>query len=563
MINSVFVLFAALVVFAFGYRFFSKFLAVWVFRSDATYSIPVPAAADSADPISSTRHMPLAQHIGSLAAAVTIIGSTLAVAWGWIPVFLWVTVGSVVAAGAYAMGSHWLARLRNSTALASQARDLAGRGAGALILTLLTALSVLVNAIMAIVVAEVLVTYPKSTIPFLMQAVIALGLGFLVRRHFFGTWTGTLIALAAVLLSLWLFREMPLDLVGQLQVQSIAGGVLILDARVAWIALVFIFAWYGARLPPWKLALPYGLLSTGLLTATLLILFVAVMVTHPTLSAPAFHMPGKAPGTIPWLFVTVTSGAIGGWHALVAGGIETRPLGDKSDARRLGYGGAIADATIALSAILIGSSAFHSQHAWAQTYGSWDNVNHLGQILRIYIGGFALFAHALGISGTLARSLGAMMLMCLSTTTLISGIRIQRRVLEEVVPAGTLPPTTITRILGLGALITAAMAAQASRGNAMDYWPMFGSAGMTVVAAFLALMVLALVRRRRPLVLALALLLLVVGVGIWILTLELLSTWSGSRWGLTAISLVLMLAMGAIIWQAGTVLYRSLPGRRG
>ncbi|MHB8551496.1 MAG: carbon starvation CstA family protein, partial [Acidiferrobacterales bacterium] len=104
MINSVFVLFAALVVFAFGYRFFSKFLAVWVFRSDATYSTPVPAAADSADPISSTRHMPLAQHIGSLAAAVTIIGSTLAVAWGWIPVFLWVTVGSVVAAGTYAMG---------------------------------------------------------------------------------------------------------------------------------------------------------------------------------------------------------------------------------------------------------------------------------------------------------------------------------------------------------------------------------------------------------------------------------------------------------------------------
>ena len=220
MINSVFVLVAALVVFAFGYRFFSKFLTVRVFRSVVDYSTPVPAAADRGDPISGARYMPFAQHIGSLASAVTIIGTTLAVAWGWIPVFLWVVVGSVVAAGTYAMGSLWLSRQHRGATPTSQARDLAGHSTGTLILALLAAFSVLVNAVMALAIAGVLVAYPASAIPFLLQGAIAFVFGLFVRRRpGFAIFPGTLIALAAALLALWLFRGMPLELVGRLQIQ--------------------------------------------------------------------------------------------------------------------------------------------------------------------------------------------------------------------------------------------------------------------------------------------------------------------------------------------------------
>ena len=563
MINSVFVLLAALVVFAFGYRFFSKFLAVRVFRSDADYSTPVAAATDRGDPTSSARYMPFAQHIGSLAAAVTIIGTTLAVAWGWIPVFLWVVVGSVVAAGTYAMGSLWLSRRHGGATQASQARDLAGRSAGTLILALLAALSVLVNAIMALAIAKVLVAYPTSAMPFLLQGAIAFVFGLFARRHpGFGIVPGTLIALAAGLLALWLFRGMPIELVGRLQIQSGANRALTLDAPVIWIVLAFAFAWYSAHQPPWKIAFPYGLLSTGLLAMILLILFIAVMIAHPMLAAPAFYTPSKAPGVLPWLFVTVTSGAIGSWHALVASGIGARQLAGENDVRRIGYGSAIADALIALSAILIASGAFPSQHAWTQTYGSWDSVNHLSRILRIYIDGFAVFGHDLGISDTFSRSLGALMLMCLSTTTLITGIRIQRYTLGEMAQADALPTKATSRIVGLGAILAAALAAQASQEHILEYWQLFGSAGLTVAAAWLAITVLALARRNRPLSLVLAPLLFVLGVGIWALGLELVSNWSAHRWGMIGTCLVLILALAAVIWRTGTALYKYLSGQR-
>ena len=563
MINSVFVLLAALIVFAFGYRFFSKFLAVRVFRSDVDYSTPVPAATDRGDPMPSTRYMPFAQHIGSLASAVTIIGTTLAVAWGWIPVFLWVVVGSVVAAGTYAMGSLWLPRQHRGATPASQARDLAGHSTGTLILALLAAFSVLVNAVMALAIAGVLVAYPASAIPFLLQGAIAFVFGLFVRRRpGFAIFPGTLIALAAALLALWLFRGMPLELVGRLQIQSGANKVLTLDAPVIWIVLAFAFAWYSAHQPPRKLALPYGLLSTGLLGITLLILFIAVMIAHPMLAAPAFYTPSKAPGVLPWLFVTATSGAIGGWHALVASGISARQLAGEDDVRRVGYGGAIADALIALSAILIASAAFPSQHAWTQAYGSWDSMNHLSRILRIYIDGFAVFGHILGISDTFSKSLGALMLMCLSTTTLITGIRIQHHALEEMAQTDGPSRKAASRMLGFGALLAAALAAQASQKHILEYWPLFGSAGLAVAAALLAIMVLALARRHRPLSLVLAPLLFVLGVGIWALGLELVSNWSAHRWGMVGTCLILALALAAVIWRTGTALYKSLSGRR-
>ncbi len=565
MINSVFVLFTALVVFAFGYRFFAKFLAARIFRLDADYNTPVPLMADSGQPVPRARLMLFAQHIGSLGAAITIVGTTLAVAWGWIPVFLWVVVGSVVAAGTYGMGSLWLAtRHRDAVPAGHQSHhDLTGRGAGALILALFAVLSVLVNAVMALAIADVLVAYPASTIPFWLQGAIAFAFGlFLHRRAGSGMVSGALIALAASFLVLWLFHGVPLALVGQLQLQSTADGALSLNARIAWIVLVFVFAWHSARQPPWKLALPYGLLSAGLLGAALLFLFAAIVVGHPMLAAPSFYTPSKAPGMLPWLFVTVTSGAIGGWHALVAGGISAPRLERENDARCIGYGGAIADAMIALSAIFIASAAFSSPHTWEQTYGNWHNVDHLGRVLQIYISGFAVFGHALGMNGTFATSLGALMLMCLSTTTIISGIRIQHHALEEMVQSKALSRKAMTRILGIGVILAAALAAQASHSDALRYWPLFGSVGLMVAAAVLALIALALAQRHRPLALVLAPLLFVLGVGVWALALELAESWSRHQWGLFIVYLVLVLAIALALWQTGAALYKALSGRR-
>src|SRR5699024_12827791 len=46
-------------------------------------------------------------HFTSVAGAAPIIGSAVAVIWGWFPAFLWVTLGTVFAAGMHDMGVLW------------------------------------------------------------------------------------------------------------------------------------------------------------------------------------------------------------------------------------------------------------------------------------------------------------------------------------------------------------------------------------------------------------------------------------------------------------------------
>ncbi len=562
MTNTVFVLFSAFVVFAFGYRFFSKFLVAWVFRSNVDYSTPAPQVADSSDRLSSARYMPLIQRISSLAAAVPIIGVTMAMAWGWIPIFLWAICGSVVAAGTYAMGSLWLAQQCRRATAAGQTHNVTGNRGTIPILALVAALSVLVNALMLLVMTKTLTAYPASTIPFLLFGGIALALGVLVHRYTnLGIPPAALIALATGLLALWACRDTPLQFIGQLQLQITATRTLTLDARVAWIVIASALAWYITRQPRWRFALPYGLLSTALLGTLLLILFAAIVVAHPVLTAPAFHRPHGGQAVLPWLFVTVTSGAIGGWQALVAVDYTPRRPGAEAGIQRLGYGGAIADALIALGAILASSAAFSGHKAWLGTYAQWNNVTQLGQILQIYIRGITVLGRDLGLNPAFASTLGTVTLACLSMATLVGALGMQRQALEELEHSGALPGKVKNRIVAAGLVLAAGLATQASWGHALAYWPLFGSAGISTAAALLAVMVLALARRRLPLLPVLTVLVFVLATGVWAIILELAEFWAHHQWTALGVCLVLAFTLAVALWRTAAAVSQSLRER--
>ncbi len=291
----------------------------------------------------------------------------------------------------------------------------------------------------------------------------------------------------------------------------------------------------------------------------LLILFLAIVIEHPMLVAPAFHTPRDAPGLLPWLFVTLTSGAIGGWHAVVAGSISAQQLPRESDARYIGYGGALADAMVALSTIMIGATAFASRHAWLDVYGGSGGVRYLGPLLQIYIDGFAGFAQYIGIDSAVAKSLAALTVACLSLTTIMTGIHAQRRIFSDLAQTRDMPWPGTQRISGIAVVFAAALAAQASRaGGRLWYWPLFGWANQLVVVAVLALIRLALARKRRPVALVLIPLLFVIAADAWILVLQLIDWWSGDHWALFGTGLLLAFAAAWSLWKTTIMLRKSL-----
>jgi carbon starvation protein len=97
--NSLVLLMIAVVVFAFGYRFYSKLLGLGVFRLGKDYSTPSPDRPAEAAPSAFGRHLIFGHHVASLAAGAAVTGCITSLIWGWVPAFLWAVVGTVVAAG--------------------------------------------------------------------------------------------------------------------------------------------------------------------------------------------------------------------------------------------------------------------------------------------------------------------------------------------------------------------------------------------------------------------------------------------------------------------------------
>lgn len=559
MTNSVFLLAAALIVFAFGYRFFAKFLTLWVFRLKTQYTTLAEAFPDSVHYAAANRHALFAQRAVSLGSTTAIAGTMLALVWGWIPAFLWIVVGTAVGAGTYGIGSLWLAVRNGGKAPTEAGRALLEKRASIPFVLLLGVLSLAVNAIMALAIAEVLIANPESAIPFWLLAAFALALGALPNRGASSGFLAAVIALVVMLFTIWIFRGTPLSIAGNLQLQTTAESALTLDAKVAWVAAAFVLAWYAVRRPMERLALPYGLLGAAFLGITLLIVFAAILIKHPLLSAPGFHTPKDETGALPWLFITLTSGAVSGWHAL-ADVANARQVPRESDVRYFGYGGALVEGLIALSAIVIGSTAFGSQPSWLHAFDSLEGMRHLGVLLQIYIDGFAAFAHEIGINTAFARSLGALAILSVCVTTMMSGVRAQFRVLEQIPRDSRAPWLDPPRMLGMTVIITAVLAAQSSRSETMWYWPLFGIVNQMVAAAVLALIIRELARNHQPRILVLIPLLFLLVVTTWALILQLILWWSGQQWALLGAGLALaVLAFWAVV-EAVLALRRPITG---
>ena len=95
-----------------GYLFYSKFLARRIFRLNDSVPTPAHTLKDGVDYVPTNMYVLWGHHFTSVAGAAPIVGPAVAVIWGWLPAFLWVTIGTVFFAGMHDMGA-LVASVRN------------------------------------------------------------------------------------------------------------------------------------------------------------------------------------------------------------------------------------------------------------------------------------------------------------------------------------------------------------------------------------------------------------------------------------------------------------------
>ena len=96
-INAVWLLVAAVCVYAVAYRFYSRFIARKVFNLDDNRQTPAHTLNDGKDYVPTNRWVLFGHHFAAIAGAGPLVGPILAAQMGYLPGTIWIIVGVVVA----------------------------------------------------------------------------------------------------------------------------------------------------------------------------------------------------------------------------------------------------------------------------------------------------------------------------------------------------------------------------------------------------------------------------------------------------------------------------------
>jgi carbon starvation protein len=349
-INAMWIVVAAICVYALGYRFYSAWLAARVLSVDPTRATPAIVLNNGRDFVPTNRWIVFGHHFAAIAGPGPLVGPTLAAQFGYLPGTLWILVGAVLGGCVQDMVILFLSTRRNGRSLGQMARDELGPvgGYAAIVGTLMIMLILI--AVLGLVVVNAMKHSPWATATVFATIPVAILLGFYLRnirpgRVLEGSLLGVILLLMGVVGGGWVDGQPLLHSWFDLDGEWLAG-------------LIIAYGFTAAVLPVWLLLAPRDYLSTFLKLGVVLLLAIAVIAMQPTLQMPAVTRFVDGTGPIfggkmfPFLFITIACGAVSGFHALIASGTTPKLIANEVDIRMIGYGGMMLESGVAIMAII-------------------------------------------------------------------------------------------------------------------------------------------------------------------------------------------------------------------
>ncbi len=464
----------ALLLLSLAYFSYGALVARWL-GVDPKRETPAHRLEDGVDYVPAPAPVLLGHHFASIAGAAPIIGPATALAYGWLPVYLWLIIG-VIFLGAVHDLSALIASVRHEgRSIGELIEAHLGTGGKTLFLLFSWSALLLVVAIFAIVVARTFAKVPSAATASSLFLLVAVAFGLALRRLKLPLSLATLLGLLLLGLCLFLGERYPLSLNYE-----------------TWIYLLLIYISVAATAPVWVLLQPRDYLNSFLLYAMLILGIAAIFFSSPSLEAPAIgRFEVEHLGLIfPALFVTVACGAISGFHALVASGTTAKQLHSEGDARLVGYGAMLLESLLAIMALIAVA------HLAPQEYSLFMGDG--GGAVAAFSEGLGRLISELGLSEGSARNFVALTVSAFALTSLDTATRLTRFAFQEFFQrregAGSL--LARNRYLATGISVSLA-AALIFSGTAMQIWPLFGAANQLLAALTLLAVSLWLSKRAR------------------------------------------------------------------
>lgn len=492
--NGVVLMVVAAAVLAAGYLGYGRWLASkWGVDREAL--TPACRMEDGKNFSPASAFTVFSHQFSSICGAGPVTGTIVAMAFGWLPVVLWVLVGGIFFGTVHDFGALYASMKNNGKSLAQLIEKYIGRTGRRLFLLFCWLFCLIVIAAFTSMVAGTFKFTPDAAGAVDFAKSYAAGCAGTISILF------TFVAMAFG----WACRKF--NLTGAKQ---FATGVVLMVAMFAvgmqfpvyldlngWIAVVMVYLVFAGAMPIQTLKQPRDYLTSIMMIVMIVCAVLGIVVLgakgKATITAPVFTGFTSASGMMfPVLFVSVACGALSGFHSLVSSGTSSKMVENEADAVKVGYGAMVVESFVGILAIIIAGIMFSDMN----TAGTGAlNGGVASTPFAIFATGIARGMQAFGIDGTVATVFMTMNVSALALTSLDAVARIGRTSFSEFFAASNdalaveSEKAGAMKVLGnpwFATVVTLLPGLALTFGGYLNIWPLFGASnqllgGMTMI----------------------------------------------------------------------------------
>ncbi|PXA05313.1 carbon starvation protein A [Coraliomargarita sinensis] len=457
---------------ALAYRFYGVFLEKRC-GIDPDRETPACEINDGVDYVPTRASVLFGHHFSSIAGAGPIVGPVIAAAaFGWLPTWVWIILGSAFVGGVHDFGSTLMSLRYRGRSITTTCRNLVGETTGKLFLIFVVLALVYVIVVFLDLTVTGFVDQPAVATASGWFIVVALLFGLVARRA--GISYKIVVPLFVVLtyLGLWVGVQFPAADMG----------------KGFWTGAVLLYCYCAAILPVGVLMQPRDFLSATFLYAIMLLGVLGLILHGGGFDLPAYTSfePSDLNYLVPFLFITVACGACSGFHSVVSSGTTSKQIRTERDVKKVSYGAMLVEGLLAVFALAC--------------IGVVGGIGEGGPV-GTFAGGSAIFFESLGIPHSVGLTFATLAVSTFLLTTLDTCTRLTRFLLEEFFEwrsqSSRYVGTALVLVLpGFAAFGTFT----APDGSVLPVWkaiwPLFGSTNQLLAALALITFVVFLKHRR-------------------------------------------------------------------
>ncbi|TLD81959.1 carbon starvation protein A [Helicobacter sp. MIT 05-5293] len=349
-ISAVWIVVAAVCIYAIAYRFYSKYIAYKVLGLDDNRATPAVVNNDGRDFVPTNKIVLFGHHFAAIAGAGPLVGPILAAQMGYLPGMIWVVVGVVLAGAVHDFTVLFISMRRNGKSLGEIIKLELGKPVGTIAMIGILGIMMLIIAILALVVVNALAESPWGLFTIAMTIPIAIYMGLHMRFLRPGKiGEASIIGFVLLLMALYFGRDVAAN-------PTLAAIFTLSPVTLTYVMIVYGFI--AAILPVWFLLAPRDYLSTFLKIGVIVLMAAGILIVRPDINFESVtkFVDGTGPvfsgQLFPFLFITIACGAISGFHALISSGTTPKMLEKESHARMVGYGSMVMESAVAVMALI-------------------------------------------------------------------------------------------------------------------------------------------------------------------------------------------------------------------